>query len=247
VRRQADNTTLPENATASLLEAPHQAFESLPQPPPLPIFGIHREFMAEQANEEPQPYRDSAVSASLNGTGTDLKRRQSEAMFGSLPDLVPRQSGARQCDRATPCPDGSCCNRAGGCGYGEENCGPDNCISNCNATALCGKDSRDGAVSCPLNVCCSYWGYCGVSTRIHLSILFIRLIVKPIRRWSKSSVAAPTLRPPVKQALDPATAFLLLRVGVAARMHEQLDITRPQTSASVSAIASAQIKSTLRG
>ncbi|KAH6638816.1 glycoside hydrolase superfamily, partial [Boeremia exigua] len=68
----------------------------------------------------------------------------------------------RQCDSSTPCPDGSCCRRDGRCGYGKENCDSSVCISNCGATALCGRDSKGGTVKCPLNVCCSYYGYCGV-------------------------------------------------------------------------------------
>jgi chitinase len=68
----------------------------------------------------------------------------------------------RQCDSSTPCPDGSCCRRDGRCGYGKENCDSSVCISNCGATALCGRDSKGGTVKCPLNVCCSYFGYCGV-------------------------------------------------------------------------------------
>uniref|UniRef100_A0A093VIR1 chitinase n=2 Tax=Talaromyces marneffei PM1 TaxID=1077442 RepID=A0A093VIR1_TALMA len=45
------------------------------------------------------------------------------------------------------------------CGYGSF-CQTD-CISNCNATAECGKDAKDPSASCPLNVCCSQWGFCG--------------------------------------------------------------------------------------
>jgi len=92
--------------------------------------------------------------------------------------MTRRQSQKRQCDATTECPDGSCCNKQGRCGFGKENCG-DGCQSNCegiakchhdfinffsgNATAFCGKDSEDGNTKCPLNVCCSFYGYCGVS------------------------------------------------------------------------------------
>ncbi|KAJ4112426.1 hypothetical protein NW765_015497 [Fusarium oxysporum] len=37
----------------------------------------------------------------------------------------------------TPYPNGSCCNRKGQCGYGEEVCGSKVCVSNCDATAAC--------------------------------------------------------------------------------------------------------------
>ncbi|KAH6994560.1 hypothetical protein EDB82DRAFT_556830 [Fusarium venenatum] len=73
-----------------------------------------------------------------------------------------RRQSEQQCDYETPCPDGSCCNNMGHCGYGEEACGENVCVSNCDAKAECGKDSLDGSYSCPLNVCCSTHGYCGV-------------------------------------------------------------------------------------
>ena len=103
--------------------------------------------------------------------------------FASLPameGMAKRQSAKRQCDASTPCPDGSCCNKSGRCGFGKDNCG-DGCQSNCksfnkhhldvanyllgDAKAFCGKDSEGGNSKCPLNVCCSFFGYCGVSAR----------------------------------------------------------------------------------
>lgn len=103
--------------------------------------------------------------------------------FATLPEMkamAKRQSQKRQCDASTPCPDGSCCNKSGRCGFGKENCG-DGCLSNCesfrrhnkgltdcflgNAKAFCGKDSEGGNSKCPLNVCCSFYGYCGVGAK----------------------------------------------------------------------------------
>ena len=69
---------------------------------------------------------------------------------------------APQCGPGKPCVDGSCCNKDSKCGYKSANCGSD-CISNCNAKAMCGVDSPGGNVSCGLHTCCSYYGYCGVS------------------------------------------------------------------------------------
>ncbi|GLA58752.1 hypothetical protein AtubIFM54640_008854 [Aspergillus tubingensis] len=43
-----------------------------------------------------------------------------------------------------------------------EFCG-DTCVSNCNATAPCGKDASTPDATCPLNVCCSEWGFCGTT------------------------------------------------------------------------------------
>jgi hypothetical protein len=45
-------------------------------------------------------------------------------------------------------------------GFKEAQCGA-SCISNCNATAMCGIDSADGATPCGLNLCCSHYGWCG--------------------------------------------------------------------------------------
>lgn len=55
--------------------------------------------------------------------------------FASLPEMkgmTKRQSQKRQCDASTPCPDGSCCNKSGRCGFGKDNCG-DGCLSNCKS------------------------------------------------------------------------------------------------------------------
>ncbi|XPS72969.1 Chitinase [Ascochyta lentis] len=90
--------------------------------------------------------------------------------FASLPEMegmAKRQSAKRQCDASTPCPDGSCCNKSGRCGFGKENCA-DGCQSNCDAKAFCGKDSEGGNSKCPLNVCCSFFGYCGVESEFCL-------------------------------------------------------------------------------
>ncbi|PYH81931.1 hypothetical protein BO82DRAFT_414323 [Aspergillus uvarum CBS 121591] len=69
------------------------------------------------------------------------------------------------CDSETPCANGACCgvtDSQGVCGYGIDFCG-DTCVSNCNATAACGKDAAIPGTTCPLNVCCSEWGFCGTS------------------------------------------------------------------------------------
>ncbi|RDW80990.1 hypothetical protein BP5796_05688 [Coleophoma crateriformis] len=49
-------------------------------------------------------------------------------------------------------------------GYGPSFCNSTNCISNCNATAECGKYGTAGHQNCPLNVCCSQYGFCGTTT-----------------------------------------------------------------------------------
>lgn len=62
--------------------------------------------------------------------------------FIPLEQLIDGQS---QCDEKNPCIDGSCCNKEGKCGYKPAHCVPENCISNCDARAMCGIDSVDGS------------------------------------------------------------------------------------------------------
>ena len=50
----------------------------------------------------------------------------------------------------------------GQCGFRDEHC-KSNCVANCNATAPCGVNSRNGSQMCPLNICCSYFGFCGTT------------------------------------------------------------------------------------
>ncbi|THY12303.1 glycoside hydrolase [Aureobasidium pullulans] len=57
----------------------------------------------------------------------------------------------------------SCCNNDGICGYGSKFCGSDVCISQCDATAMCGKYSAGGSVKCGMNICCSGTGWCGTT------------------------------------------------------------------------------------
>ncbi|THV55841.1 hypothetical protein BGAL_0003g00830 [Botrytis galanthina] len=69
------------------------------------------------------------------------------------------------CSADKPCANGACCGSyegttVGVCGYGSTFCG-DDCTSNCNATAPCGKDALFENTLCPLNVCCSQYGFCG--------------------------------------------------------------------------------------
>lgn len=50
------------------------------------------------------------------------------------------------------------------CSYAPSSCAPENCISNCNATAPCGQYAAPGEGTCPLNVCCSQYGFCGTTS-----------------------------------------------------------------------------------
>ncbi|KAH7189973.1 hypothetical protein BKA60DRAFT_602077 [Fusarium oxysporum] len=127
------------NASGNGTNLARQAYEDMPEGPPLPILEIAQDFVEEQKEDKlaEEPYIVRAIKASDGNESST-------------------------CDFVTPCRDGSCCNRKGQCGYGEEVCGSKECVSNCDATAPCGRDSLGGKVKCPLNVCCSAYGYCGV-------------------------------------------------------------------------------------
>ncbi len=56
----------------------------------------------------------------------------------------------------------SCCGVNKKCGYGPDYCGENNCTSNCDALAMCGRYSDGGNIKCGMNLCCSYYGWCGV-------------------------------------------------------------------------------------
>ncbi|OBT40677.1 hypothetical protein VE00_08681 [Pseudogymnoascus sp. WSF 3629] len=71
-----------------------------------------------------------------------------------------RPEGALKCSATEPCVDRSCCGAGGTCGYKDLHCG-NGCQSYCEAKAMCGIDSKDGAESCGLKLCCSYYGWCG--------------------------------------------------------------------------------------
>lgn len=70
--------------------------------------------------------------------------------------------GALRCDDG-PCIDGSCCSKDHICGYGPDYCGAGNCLSQCNATAMCGEYSENAEMPCGMKLCCSGMGWCGVS------------------------------------------------------------------------------------
>lgn len=61
------------------------------------------------------------------------------------------------CSASAPCSNGACCGASGFCGYGPTYCGS-GCVSQCDATAECGKYASDAGKKCPLNVCCSQYG-----------------------------------------------------------------------------------------
>lgn len=188
-----------EMATDNLTTPLWPRYETLDQAPPLPVIEIARGYIASLAHIPVRSYIEKITgffdppsaeipsvlllqesSSELAGDAT-----VTSAMIPFDQNQLPVKAGIGHCSLGNPCPDGSCCNTSGNCGYGPDNCGKGNCTSNCksisnsaepscsgklislhkatgHATAACGRDSAGGNVSCPLNVCCSYYGFCGV-------------------------------------------------------------------------------------
>ena len=118
--------------------------------PPLPILAIGEMYMLGQLTN----VTNSTQIQSNTTSQTHLSRRD---------------NGPIQCGPGKPCLDKSCCNSDGKCGYGSGHCSttaPTSCISNCDATAMCGKDSKGSRLKCGENLCCSYFGWCG-TTKLH--------------------------------------------------------------------------------
>lgn len=243
----------------------------LPEAPPLPIIDISRTFIQAQAqipilsytDRMPKPVQNSSLKYIL--IYTILAFRLTKTI--SLPNPLLRRQNVGQCGPGNPCPDGSCCNINGACGYGPENCGIGNCTLNCtssmppfrfngcnpnfnsmgsdgkigDATALCGKDSKGGAVKCPLNVCCSHYGYCGVRLnflRGHSDWLLNR-IDRPAR--NSAIPLSPTLH--ASKDLGHAKLSQLLPAVETRRVVAPLVTIKWQTLVDASAIASRLLRS----
>ena len=94
------------------------------------------------------------------------RRRRQNLLSGKLGNgfspytPLNKRDGPIQCGPNQPCLDNSCCNGDGKCGFKDAHCGA-GCISNCDATAMCGIDSADRKTPCALKLCCSYYGWCG--------------------------------------------------------------------------------------
>jgi hypothetical protein len=62
------------------------------------------------------------------------------------------------CSASNPCSNGACCGASGFCGYGPTYYGT-RCLSQCDATAECGKYASTVNKTCPLNTCCSEYRF----------------------------------------------------------------------------------------
>ena len=111
------------------------------------------------AKAPPQPLLTQALasnrSAELSSRDSFLAARRVHREFS----LGKRD--ALRCDDG-PCIDGSCCGKDHVCGYGPDFCGT-GCLSQCDATAMCGQYSENGDMPCGMKLCCSASGWCGVS------------------------------------------------------------------------------------
>jgi chitinase len=108
---------------------------------------------------------DSTANSTLKKNSTDLNarhaRRHSHHKHHQSPNLVVRQAtdgGPIQCGAGLPCKDGAGCSRLGKYDFKEAHCSPANCLSNCDAKAMCGIDSPEGTTKCGLKLCCSFYG-----------------------------------------------------------------------------------------
>lgn len=117
------------------------------------------------SKDTPIFHNDGIVQALsvLNISSFSLSRR---AVADDLPDGV--------CAPGIPCRNGACCSNTGVCSFSKSSCGPDVCISNCNATAPCGQDAKPEDAMCPLNVCCSQYGFCKLE---HVKFVRIAILI----------------------------------------------------------------------
>ena len=99
----------------------------------------------------------------------DFDDEDNDLDVSSLHPLTLLKRDEYSCDEDKPCGNGACCGKSGYCGFGDKYCGTtgespnDDCWSNCDAHAECGKDAKDAGTKCPLNVCCSEFGFCGTT------------------------------------------------------------------------------------
>lgn len=122
---EAANQTTP----IEVLSPAKQQFNELAIAPPLPIIDISRVFVLDQAvgfASNVKSYVDRALAPlGLNSNTSDL------ILDAGDRKPLSQQATSSDCGPGSPCPDGSCCNKQGKCGFGLENCGNGNCTSNC--------------------------------------------------------------------------------------------------------------------
>lgn len=152
--------------------------QNLQVAPPVPILDLSRDYILSVIGDNAtQPLNSSVNVTSFTGRSSSMVTSDLDTSPARHNPLVKRD--AEPCAADRPCPDkrlhfpitqsiptltdsSSCCSTAGKCGYGPDYCGSSNCISNCDATAMCGKYSEGGSLKCGMNLCCSHYGSCNL-------------------------------------------------------------------------------------
>jgi hypothetical protein len=107
------------------------------------------------------PIMDIGRDCILGQIDSSISDNISTSQLSTTSTIRAKLDGPIRCGPGQPCAGGSCCNRSGKCGFTKAHCARAVCISNCNATAICGIDSEDHKTKCGLGLCCSYYGWCG--------------------------------------------------------------------------------------
>ncbi|KAK4118449.1 glycoside hydrolase family 18 protein, partial [Parathielavia appendiculata] len=128
---------------------------------PIPNQGLAHQ---NPARAPPQPLLSPALAASSPAELSDLSGRSSflATRHAHHNISLAKRDGPLRCNDG-PCIDGSCCSKDHICGFGPDFCG-DGCLSQCDATAMCGEYSENGDMPCGLKLCCSAMGWCGTTT-----------------------------------------------------------------------------------
>ncbi|KAK2074979.1 hypothetical protein P8C59_009144 [Phyllachora maydis] len=136
----------PTNRT--VISPVRQQFDRLAKSPPLPMVEMARSYIQKLGSVHVVPYLNQVLSLLPSSRSPQRRRgtwrRSKDSVIGPVDTIFTRQK-TDQCSASSPCPDGSCCNNQGGCGYGPANCGDGNCTNTCDATAF-------------------YYGYCGTGS-----------------------------------------------------------------------------------
>ena len=169
----------------------HWSQQNLENAPALPIIGLSELYIQAIVNNtfpDLPPLLNSNTTFSSNSTPRVQQRSnghtQKHARFHldtspAVLNPLLKRGEAEPCDVGSPCADksydsipperqahllilDSCCGVNKKCGYGPDYCGENNCTSNCDALAMCGRYSDGGNIKCGMNLCCSYYGWCGV-------------------------------------------------------------------------------------
>jgi hypothetical protein len=93
------------------------------------------------------PHCQGLISSSIESPDPELPLRHGSNEVGVVEN---QKRDDYSCGPGKPCSNGACCGSSGFCGYGPVYCGK-GCVSNCDATAECGKYAKTPGKTCPLN------------------------------------------------------------------------------------------------